>query len=78
MDRPIRVFLEKFALGVYHLRLDPDTEFHAGIFSGLHQMRNAVRQLIVCNLPIAQSGLIVLTRVFISEPTIVQQEHIYT
>ena len=30
---PVGVLLEELALGVYHLRLDPDSEFHPCIFS---------------------------------------------
>ena len=35
-DGPVGMLLKQFALGVHHLRFDPDTEFHPRLFGGFH------------------------------------------
>ena len=57
MDRPVRVFLEKFALGVYHLRLDPDTEFHPLLVGVRCDVIDALGQFLRVDLPVAESRI---------------------
>ena len=76
-DDPVVVLLIQFALRVDHLRLYPQTELHASFFGSLCQRRNASGQFAVGRLPVAKAGVIVLSRVFIAEPSVVEQKHIH-
>ena len=76
-DNPIRMFLCQFALRVDHFRLNPDTKFHTGFLCLFHQEWNAVRQFALHRLPVAQACVVVVARIFVGKPTIVQQEHVY-
>ena len=77
-DRPVRMFLEEFTLGIHHFGFNPDTELHICILGSFHQRRNATGQFIVIHIPVSQTRMIILTGIFVRKPTIVQQEHIYT
>ena len=77
-DSPVRMLLEQFTFGVYHLRFDPDTEFHSGFFGRLHECGNTARQFGFHHFPVAQSGIVAVARMLVAEPAIIQQEHIYT
>ena len=78
VDSPFRMFFKQFTLRVHHFRLYPDTEFHSSLFSSIYQCRNSTRQFTVSHLPVTQTGLIILTRILVGKPTVVQQEHIYS
>ena len=78
VDSPIRVFLKEFALRVHHFRLNPDTEFHTGFLCSLHQCRHTARQLVVSHFPVTQTGLVILTRILVGKPSVVEQEHVHT
>ena len=77
-DNPIRMLLKQFALRVHHLRLNPYTELHTSFLCISNEARYALRQLALCSLPVAQSGVVVLARILIGEPSVVEQEHIHT
>ena len=65
------MFLVQLALGVDHLGLYPQTELNAGILGRFCQSRDAAGQLGAGRLPIAQAGMVVLTGIFIAEPSVV-------
>ena len=72
------MFLEEFTLWIYHLRLYPYTELHAGLVGSLGKSLHSAGQLKVVRLPVAQSGLVVISRIFVGKPSVVEQEHVYT
>ena len=76
-DNPVGMLLKQFALRVHHLRLNPYTELHTSLLCVSYKTRNTLRQLALCSLPVAQSGVVVLARILIGEPSVVEQEHIY-
>ena len=78
VDSPVRMFLEQFTFRIHHFRFNPDTEFYTSFLSCVYQCRNTARQFTVSYFPVTQSGLVILTWIFVGKPTVVQQEHIYT
>ena len=76
VDSPVRMFLEQFTFRIHHFRFNPDTEFYTSFLSCVYQCRNSTRQFTVSHLPVTQTGLIILTRILVGKPTVVQQEHI--
>ena len=71
-DRPIRMFLEEFTLGIHHFRLNPDTELHICIFGSFHQSRNTTGQFIMIHIPVSQTCMIIFTGIFVCKPPVVQ------
>ena len=78
LDHPIRMLLVKFTLGISHFRLNPDTELHAILLGITKQAFDTVRQFFGIYYPIAQSSIIFLARIFLSEPSIVHYEELTT
>ena len=72
------MLLKQFALRVHHLWFNPYTELHTCFLCISNEARYALRQLALCSLPVAQSGVVVLARILIGEPSVVEQEHIHT
>ena len=73
---PVGMFLGQLTLRIDHLRLYPYTEFHTFLVGSLHQIRHTVGQFLFGNLPVAQSGSVVGTRIFVAEPSVIEQEQI--
>ena len=78
MDSPFGMLLKELTLRTYHFRLNPNSKLHTGFFSGSHHCRHSIRQLAFCSLPISQTGVVIVTRILIGKPTVIQQEHIHT
>ena len=78
LNYPVGMLFKEFTLRIHHFRFYPYTKLHACGFSITYQTRNAIGQLAMCYIPIAQSSMIILARIFVSKPTIVEQEHVYT
>ena len=70
-QRPVRVGAEEGAVGVDHLRLDPDPELHAEPRHVTDQWLEAVRVDVVRDPPVAEAAGVVATR---SEPAVVEHE----
>ena len=72
------MFLIQFAFRIDHLGFDPDTEFYSGAVGSTHQSADAIRQFGGGRLPIAKPRLVAAAGIFITEPTVIEQEHIDT
>ena len=72
---PVGMFLGQFASGVHHLRLDPDTEFHPLLVGVRCDVIDALGQFLRVDLPVAESRIGVVARIFVAEPPVVQHEH---
>ena len=77
-NHPIRMLLEEFALWINHLRLNPYTKLHSCLLSISYQSWYSLWQLALSGFPIAKTSMVVLTRILIGKPSVVEQEHIYT
>ena len=75
---PVGMFLVELALGVDHLRLYPDAELDARLISRFHQCAYASGKFVVRHLPVAQTGTVVLARIFVAEPSVVEKEHVHS
>ena len=53
-EHPIRMLFVKFASGVCHLRLNPDTELDAALFGITQQPFDTVRKLVLVHHPVAE------------------------
>ena len=76
-DDPVWMLLEKFALWVHHLRLNPNSEFHTSLLGVSYQSRYSLWQFALGGLPVAEACMVVLARILVGKPTVVEQEHIY-
>ena len=77
-DDPVGVLLEEFALGVHHLWLYPYAELHARLLCIPHQSGYSVGQLVLRCLPVTQSSMVILARVLVGKPSVIEQEHIHS
>ena len=77
VNYPVGMFLIQFAFRIDHLGFDPDTEFYSGAVGSTHQSADAIRQFGGGRLPIAKPRLVAAAGIFITEPTVIEQEHIY-
>ena len=74
---PIGMTLKQFALRIDHLGFDPDTEFHARFFGVARESGDALRQLLAIHRPISQTGPVVIARILVGEPSVVEQKEIH-
>ena len=77
-NHPIRMLLEEFALWINHLRLNPDTKLHSCLLGISYQSWYTLRQLALGGIPVAQTSMVVLARILVGKPSVVEQEHIHT
>ena len=77
-DYPVLVLLVKFRLGVHHLRLNPEAEFHALLLGFVGETSDAIGELIGSLLPVAKSLCVAVTRILVAKPAIIEKEHIHT
>ena len=70
------MLLIKFALGVHHLRLNPETKLHAILFCSLCERTDAVRKLVFSLCPVAETLSVAMTGILIGKPTIIEKKHI--
>src|SRR5688572_5823986 len=85
MKNPVGMSFVQLGLGIDHLRLDPNTklklflragglEFVDLVDDGLDAIREAPR----IGHPVAEAGLVIQTRVFVPEPSIIKHEQLCT
>ena len=72
------MLLCQFALGAYHFRLNPDTEFKTFSYRIFSQIIYSARQFLFIDLPVSQTDLIRITGILISEPSVIKHEHFNT
>ena len=77
-NNPVGMLLEEFALWINHLRLNPDTKLHSCLLGISYQSWYTLRQLALGGIPIAKTSMVVLTRILIGKPSVIEQEHIHT
>ena len=65
----------QIAVGVHHLRLDPDAKVHAQRVYAIDHRFQAVRKLLRVHIPVAQAGVIVLA---LAEPSVIDDEPLHT
>ena len=68
------MLLIKFASGVCHLWLNPDTEFDTTLLRVFTEIADAVRQLAGIYHPVAQGCIVAIALVLATKPTIVHHE----
>src|SRR6201996_4829466 len=68
---PLGMLAVEIAVGVDHLRLDPDAEVHAELVDAIDDRFEAVGELLFVDVPVAESGVIVLA---LAEPAVVDDE----
>ena len=73
-DGPFWMPVVKRAGGIDHFRLQPDAEAQPALTGLASQERKAARQFIRIDLPIAQSGAVVVAGVLVAKPAVIQQE----
>ena len=76
-DGPVGVLFVEFALRVHHFRFNPDAELHAGLLGRFHQGRHAFGEFRARGVPVAEARVVVLARVLVAEPSVVEQEHVH-
>src|SRR3954471_13470164 len=59
------------AVGIHHLRLDPDAEVHAELMDAIDDRLETVGKFFFINVPVAESGVIVLA---LAEPSVVDDK----
>lgn len=74
-DDPFGVLLGQLAAGADHLGFDPDAEFQPLVVGVGGDVVDAFGQLLAVHLPVAQPRLVVVARVFVAEPAVVEHEH---
>ena len=72
LEYPVRMLLIQFAFWIDHFRFQPYTEFDSFGFRLSHQVTNTTGKFCAVFCPITQSGFIIVTRIFISKPSIIQ------
>ena len=72
------MLLKEFTLRIHHLWLNPNTKLYTSLLGISYQSRDSIRQLALGSLPVAETSMVVLTRILVGKPTIIKQEHIYT
>src|ERR1035437_6859532 len=73
-DGPFGMLLEEIAHRVDHFRLEPNAPIDSAPFCFRREVGESVRELIGVDLPIAEAGLVIVARVAVAEPTIVEQK----
>ena len=68
--------LVEFRHGVGHLRLNPDAELHAVLLGIAQQTLDTLRQLVLVDHPVAERGVVDLTRILVAEPAVVHHEEL--
>ena len=71
------MLLEQLALRVDHLRLDPDAELHSGFLSRVCQCFDASGKFVMSHFPVTQACMVIFARIFVSEPSVIKQEHVH-
>ena len=70
---PVRMLAVEFAVLIYHLRLDPDTEFQPHLIDLGDQFTERAAQLFFIDLPVSQTSELTVS---VAEPAIVHDEHL--
>ena len=73
-QNPVRMFFVKFAGGIRHFRLNPDTEVDTMLFRIAEQSLDSFGKFPFVDNPIAQRGIVRITWVFVSEPSVVHHK----
>ena len=74
LNGPLRMRLKQVANWIDHFRLKPDAKLDPPALRLVCQIGQTMRQLVSVDLPITQPRLVVVARVLVAEPAIVQQE----
>ena len=70
---PVGVGAEQVGILGYHLRLEPDAEFHAQIVDLPYQLRQAAFDLFLIDIPVSEARIIIVT---LSEPAVIHDDHL--
>ena len=70
------MLLRELGAGVHHLRLHPDPELQALLVCVGGDVVDPLREFAAVDLPVAQTGIRVVARVFVAEPAVIQHEHL--
>ena len=76
-DHPVGMLFIKLAPGVHHFRFDPYPEFNARIVGRLYERRDTPGEFVAGFFPVSESGMIVFPGIFVAEPSVIKQKHIY-
>ena len=73
---PVGMCIKEFALGVGHLRFNPDAELQAAVLGSLEQSWHTVGQLLGVGDPVAKSLSVVRAAVLTAKPSVVDNEEL--
>ena len=72
------MLLVKLTLGIHHLRFHPKTKLNPSLCCHTCERGNTIGQFRAVGLPVAKSGIVVVTWMGIAKPTVVEQKHIHS
>ena len=74
---PVGMLLIKLAFWIDHLGFNPYAEFYIGVIGRFYKGRYSAGEFVVCHFPVAKTGMIVLARILVAKPSVVEKEHVY-
>ena len=74
-QKPVRMLPEQVTVLVCHLRLKPQTKFHAQIFDFSGKSCNALRQFFQIRIPVSKRRIVPVP---LPEPSVIQDKKLYT
>ena len=77
MDYPILMLFVQFALGIHHFGLNPDAELDAFFLRFFNKLGHLSGQFVSGFLPVTQTLGVAVAGIFVTKPSVVQQEHVY-
>ncbi len=76
LQYPVRMFLIEFAFGIGHFRLNPDAELDAVLLGRGNKAFDSFGQLLLVDYPVAQTCVVYVARIFITEPSVVHDKEL--
>ena len=73
-QNPVRMFFKKLTLCISHFRLNPNTELYFMFIRQIQQSFNTLRKFLFAYRPVSQTGRTVITRIFITKPSIIHHK----
>src|ERR1019366_3355226 len=73
-DSPFGMPLEEIACRIDHLRFEPNAEVDSAPFCFRSEVGETLRQLVSVDLPIAEACLVIVARMAVAEPSVVEEE----
>ena len=78
VDYPILMLFVQFALGIHHFGLNPDAELDAFFLRFFNKLGHLSGQFVGGFLPVTQTLGVAVAGIFVTKPSVIQQEHVHT